>query len=128
MSRFPNKSAAILSLLALTGCMYPPMYQQGPYGQQMYGPQGNFAPSGTIVVPPSNAPLYQPGGSTFSTPGTTPGQADDFRKPADADGGRFFTPSDEKVPLPSDAGAGAGDGSGGGSDTRPFDSDLGPSN
>lgn len=124
MSRFPIRITAPLSLFALAGCMYPPMYQQGPYGQQMYGPQGNFAPSGTLVVPPSNAPLYQPGGSTYSIPGTTPGQADDFKKPADADGGRFFTPSDDKVPLPSDAGTGSGDGSG----TRPFSSDLDPSN
>ena len=78
MSRFPTKFAAPLSLLALAGCMYPPMYQQGPYGQQMYGPQSNFAPSGTIVVPPSNAPLFQPGGSTYSSPSTTPSQTDDF--------------------------------------------------
>ena len=74
MSRFPIKFAASLSLFVLTGCMHPPMHQQAPYGQQMYGPQGNFAPSGTIVVPPSNAPLYQPGGSTYSSP-STPGQA-----------------------------------------------------
>ena len=120
MSRFPIRITAPLSLFALAGCMYPPMYQQGPYGQQMYGPQGNFAPSGTIVVPPSNAPLYQPDGSTFSSPGITPGQADDFKKPADGD--RFFTP-DDKVPMPSDAGAGSGDESG----KRPFSSDLGTS-
>ncbi len=119
MSRFPTKFAAPLSLLALAGCMYPPMYQQGQYGQQMYGPQGNFAPSGTIVVPPSNAPLYQPDGSTFSSPGITPGQADDFKKPAAADGDRFFTP-DDKVPMPSDAGAASGDGLG----KRPFSNDL----
>lgn len=119
MSRFPTKFAAPLSLLALAGCMYPPMYQQGPYGQQMYGPQGNFAPSGTIVVPQSNAPLYEPGGSTFSTPGTTPGKVDDFDKPAGTNDGRFFNPED-KVPLPSDAGAGGGEGTG----ARPFSSDL----
>ncbi|MEJ7595098.1 MAG: hypothetical protein WKF77_26535 [Planctomycetaceae bacterium] len=95
------------------------MYQQAPYGQQMYSPQGNFAPSGTIVVPPSNAPLYQPGGSTYSIPSTTPTQTDDFKKPVNNDGDRFFSP-DENVPLPSDAGTGADKGSG----TRPFSSDL----
>lgn len=121
MSRFPIKIAAPLSLFALAGCMYPPMYQQGPYGQQMYGPQGNFAPSGTLVVPPSNAPLFQPGGSTYSSPGITPSQADDFKKPA-ADGGRYFTPPDDKVPLPSDAGTGSGTGAESG--TRAFSSDL----
>ena len=120
MSRFSTKFAAPLSLIALAGCMHPPMYQQGPYGQQMYGPQGNFAPSGTIVVPPSNAPPYQPDGSTYSIPGTTPGQADDFKKPVDANGNRYFTPPDESVPLPSDPGTGDGTGTG----ARPFSSDL----
>lgn len=116
MSRFPLKFAVPLSLFVLVGCMYPPMYQQGPYGQQMYGPQGNIAQPGTIVVPPSNAPLYQPGGATYSTPGT-PNQPDDFNKPADSTDGRFFSP-DDKVPLPSDAGSGTG------TDTRPFSNDL----
>ena len=117
MSRFPTKFVTPLSLLALVGCMYPPMYQQRPYGQQMYGTQGNFAPSGTIVVPPSNAPVYQPGGSTFSSPSVTPAQADDFKKPA-AEDPRVFTPSDGNVPLPSDPGAESGSGA------RPFSSDL----
>ena len=126
MSRFPLNFAAPLPLLILVGCMHPPMYQQGPYGQQMYAPQGNFAPSGTFVVPPSNAPLYQPGGSTYSSPGipsipTTPGQPDDFTKPADSSDSRFFTPED-KVPLPSDAGGDTDSG------TRPFSNDLDTSN
>jgi hypothetical protein len=122
MSRFPLKFTAPVSLLALAGCMYPPMYQQqpygqqAPYGQQMYAPQGNFAPSGTMVVPPSNAPLYQPGGSTYSTPGT-PLQTDDFNKPSGSSDPRFFGPNDQ-VPLPSDPAAGTGSGS------RPFSNDL----
>ena len=119
MFRFPTKFAAPLSLLALAGCMYPPMYQQGPYGQQMYGPQGNFAPSGTIVVPQTNAPLYEPGGSTFSVP-ATPGQLDDFKKPNGNDPRYFKGDEKEGVPLPSDPGAGSGEGTG----VRPFSSDL----
>ncbi|MCA9009652.1 MAG: hypothetical protein KDB01_07895 [Planctomycetaceae bacterium] len=117
MSRFPLKFAARLSLLGLTGCMYPPMYQQPPYGQpmpygqQMYSPPGSMAPSGTIVVPPSNAPLYTPGGQTYSTPS----QTDDFSKPAEPKDPRYFNAEDEKVPLPSDPGG----------STRPFLEDLG---
>lgn len=119
MSRFPFKFATPFSMLALAGCMYPPMYQQGgPYGQQMYAPQGNFAAPGTIYVPPSNAPLYTPGGSTYSNP-TTPGTTnptDVFTKPAESGGGRFFTP-DGEVPPPKDAEPG--------SDTKePFKDDL----
>jgi hypothetical protein len=116
MSRFPFKFAALCSMLALAGCMYPPMYQQGPYGQQMYAPQGNFAQPGTIVVPPSNAPLYTPGGSTYSnpvTPGTNP--TDSFSKPAEPGGGRFFKP-DGEVPAPKDAVPG--------SDPKPLEDDL----
>lgn len=120
MSRFPTKFAAPLSLLALAGCMYPPMYQQGPYGQQMYGPQGNFAPSGTIVVPQSNGPLQELGGSTYSAPGTS-GQQDDFEKSNGSKDRRFFDGTEkEEVPLPSDPGAGLGEGTG----ARPFSSDL----
>jgi len=105
MSRFPIKFAAPFSMLALAGCMYPPMYQQGPYGgQQMYAPQGNFAQPGTIVVPPSNAPLYTPGGPTYSNP-TTPGTTnptDSFNKPAEPGSGRYFG-SEGEVPPPKDA-------------------------
>ena len=105
MSRFPFKFAAPFLMLALAGCMYPPMYQQGPYGQQMYAPQGNFAQPGTIVVPPSNAPLYSPGGSTYSNP-TPPGTTnptDSFGKPAQPGDGRYFGPGEDKVPTPKDA-------------------------
>ena len=117
MSGFPLRFVASLSVLSLIGC-YPPMYQQGPYGQQMYGPQGNFPPSGTIVVPPSNAPLYAPG-STFSPPA----QTDSFSKPEESKDQRYFG-SDGNVPLPSDAGTGTGSGTGTGAGTRPFSSDL----
>jgi hypothetical protein len=109
MSGFPLRIVALLFVLSSIGC-YPPMYQQAPYGQQMYGPQGNFAPSGTIVVPPSNAPLYAPG-STY----TAPSQTDSFAKPAESKDERYFG-SEGSVPLPSDAGTGTG--------TRPFDNDL----
>ena len=119
MSRFPFKFTAPFSMLALAGCMYPPMYQQGPYGQQMDEPQGNCAPAGKLYGPPSNAPLYTPGGSTFSNP-TTPGTTnptDSFNKPAEPADGRYFGPGEDKVPPPKDAAPG--------SDTKqPFDGDL----
>ncbi|HQX54235.1 MAG TPA: hypothetical protein PLR25_30255 [Planctomycetaceae bacterium] len=107
MSRFPSRFVASLSMLSLVGC-HPPMYQQGQYGQQMYSPQGNFAPSGTIVIPQTNAPPYSPG-STYSAP-----PADSFQKPAEPNDGRFFN-SDGEVPLPSDPGSGG---------ARPFSNDL----
>ncbi|MBC7966377.1 MAG: hypothetical protein H7Z17_10700 [Fuerstia sp.] len=120
MSRFPTKFAAPLSLLALAGCMYPPMYQQGPYGQQMYGPQGNFAPSGTMVVPQTNAPPYELGGSTYSVPGTQV-PLDNFEKSNSGKDSRYFDGTEkEEVPLPSDPGAGLGEGTGG----RAFSNDL----
>lgn len=118
MSRFPLKLAGPLSLLSVVGCMYPPMYQQGPYGQQMYTPQGNFAAPGTIYVPPSNTAPYPLGGSTYSTP-TTPGTtnpSDDFTKPSNSGDGRYFN-SDGEVPQPKDASPGT--------DTKaPFDGDF----
>lgn len=118
MSRFPLKFTALVCLLTLAGCMHPPMYQQPPYGQQMYAPQGNFPPSGTMVIPPSNAPLYQPGGSTYSTPSTpgTPSQPDDFKKPGAATDPRYFGPDEQQVPLPSDPGTAPG--------SQPFSNDL----
>lgn len=82
----------------------------------MYAPQGNFAQPGTIYVPPSNAPPYEPG--TYSNP-TTPGSTnptDSFGKPAEPGDGRFF-PGEDKVPPPKDAAPG--------SDTKPpFAGDL----
>ena len=86
----------------------------------MYGPQGNFAPSGTIVVPQSNAPLYEPDGSTYSAPGAS-GQQDDFEKSNGSKDRRYFDGTEkDEVPLPSDPGAGLGEGTG----ARPFSSDL----
>jgi hypothetical protein len=123
MSRFPFKLAAPASLIALVGCMQPPMYQQNPYGQQMYAPQGNFAAPGTFVVPQSNAPPYQPLDSTYGTPttpnSTTPNSTtptDSFGKPLNSGDTRFFTP-DGEVPPPKDPASGA-------DSTRPFDNDF----
>ena len=121
MSRFPFKFAASASLLGLAGCMYPPMYQQGPYGQQMYAPQGNFAAPGIYNVPQSNGPLYQPGGTTFGTP-ATPGSGtptDSFGKPLDSGDARFFGATEDGVPTPKDPATGT-------DSPLPFDSDLIP--
>ena len=62
MSRFPLPAVTLVTVFSLTGCMYQqPMYQPAPYGQQMYGAPGSYAPPGTLVIPQSNAPPYQPG-------------------------------------------------------------------
>lgn len=64
MSRFPSLTFMLVSVFSLTGCMHQqPMYQPSPYGQQMYGAPGGYAPPGTLVIPQSSAPPYQPGGT-----------------------------------------------------------------
>jgi hypothetical protein len=78
MSRFPSQlicaSTVIALLSANSGCMYQqPMYQPGPYGQQMYGAPGGYVQPGTMVVPPSNGTPYPPGSTYDPAP-----RADDF--------------------------------------------------
>lgn len=103
MSRFPACAVTSATVLVLfSGCMYQqPMYQPGMYGSPAYGTPGYVQP-GTLVVPPSNAPLYQPG-STFD--GTKP---DDFRREEGDNSGRFFG-DEEKVPDPREPGTGKDD-------------------
>ncbi len=111
MSRFPSRLMlnSVLSAcgLTLSGCMYQqPMYQPAPYGQQMYGAPGGFTQPGTMVIPPSNAPPYQPGatGTYESNPRT-----DDFKAAPSQGDGRFFG-EDGGVPTPKDSGAETGSG------------------
>ena len=110
MSRLPSLFTLVMISLA-SGCMYQqPMYQPG-YGQQMYAP-GGYAQPGTIVVPQSNAPAYDPS-STYDNPN------DDFK--TDGTSGkdpRFFSGDDDgKVPSPKDPNSG-----------EPFSRDLSPTN
>jgi hypothetical protein len=95
MSRFLTTTTATVLLLGAAGC-YQPMYQPYGYGQPMYGP--GYAQPGTMVVPPGNAPLYQPGASgTSSNPSTFENGADDFKRESDSP---YF--QGDPVPNPKD--------------------------
>ena len=112
MSRFLTTTTASVLLLGAAGC-YQPMYQ--PYGQPMYGP--GYAQPGTMVVPPGNAPLYQPGAAGTSNPSTfeqDDSGTDDFKR--DSNNGQFF----ERDPVPTPKDPSATD-----SGTQKFNSDFG---
>ncbi len=97
MSRFPF-IIMLSAVLSLIGCMHqPPMYQSNPYGQQMYGAPGGYAQPGTIVIPPSNAPPYQPG-STYDN-NIKP---DDFKRDNGTNSDGKFYDSDGGVPPAKD--------------------------
>ncbi len=93
---------------------YP--YQQ--YQQPMYAPPQNLNAPGTIVIPPSNAPLYSPSnnGSTYE-----PSPQDDWRQPSGSGGGLFDS---DTVPTPRDPGTGTGTGTGNESNSPFYNDDL----
>lgn len=80
----------------------------------MYGVPGGYAQPGTLVIPPSNAPPYQPGATGTYDNDVKP---DDFDAGSGSSDGRFF-PEDGSVPQPRDSGAGSGD--------EPFNREFGP--
>lgn len=98
-------------LCCTVGCMYPsygPGYTGYPYQQPMYAPPQNLTAPGTLVVPPSNAPLYSPGTNNGSTYERDP--ADTWQSPSGSgsSGGGMFEGNDaDKVPAPKDPGAGS---------------------
>ena len=112
-SRCYQRLAAVpvlLSCFLLAGCMWPGMYYGSPYRQPMYAPPGvvNQTPPGTLVIPESNAPPYEPGRTYDSDPD------DDFRRSDDDRDGRFYgSDDDDNAPLPKDL------------DRNMFDNDLG---
>ncbi len=98
MSRFLTTTTATALLLGVSGC-YQPMYQPYGYGQPMYGP--GYAQPGTMVVPPGNAPLYQPGAPGTTNQGTFENGNDDFKR--ESTDGKFF--QGDPVPDPKDPSA-----------------------
>jgi len=98
--------AFFASVLLIAGC-----YQPSPYGgwqgqQQPYmAPQPGYMQSpGTLVIPPSNAPLSAPGTPTDMYEGGVGNEErDGFRNNSD---GSFFEP-DGGVPRPVEPGSGA---------------------
>ncbi len=110
MSRFPYRfvcaSVLVCTVTLLTGCMYQqPMYQPGPYGQQMYGAPGGYAQPGTMVIPQSNIAPYPPGSVNTYDSNTKP---DDFEAERGSSDGRFFG-EDGGVPPGKDPGPDSGD-------------------
>jgi len=89
-----------IAMLA-TGCMGPGMYYGNPYSQPMYAPpqmlnQGTIGPPGSLIIPESSGPAYDPEKTYQNDPGAP---ADDFDK---ANGGPFYgTDNEEGVPFPS---------------------------
>jgi hypothetical protein len=102
----------------LAGCMYPSNYYGNPYQQPMYGPPGTMQQQpGTLFIPPSDAPAYDPG----AAPSTYDEPTDTWSNPSSGGGSgdsRFFgeDPQDNLVPDPRDAGSGGSN--------EPFDSDF----
>ncbi|MFN8706435.1 MAG: hypothetical protein ACK526_15385 [Planctomyces sp.] len=104
--------------LTLCGCFHNPggsgyMGQPYPYQQPMYSAPGysapgSFAAPGTMVVPPSNDPLYNPApsgsgsGKTFDYNDNPPAGNSD-RKNTDTP---FYPDKEDPVPTPRDPGAG----------------------
>lgn len=98
MSRFPLLTVMLVPVFSLAGCMYQqPMYQPNPYGQQMYGAPGGYAPPGTLVIPPSNATPYTPG-STFDNSI----KPDDFKSEGSSSTDDKFYGNEEGVPPGKD--------------------------
>ncbi len=118
MSKLPFRWIPAGLLLAGVGCMQPG-YMYGPgypyqYQQPMYAPPGSLGAPGTTIIPPSNAPLYDPGanGSTYEKDPTdtwTPGGTNNGMFEGDSGG----------VPAPKEPGTGTGTGNG-----SPFFEDL----
>ncbi len=112
----------LVMLFALAGCMHPPMgpgymspgyaapgYAAPGYQQPMYAPPGTMNAPGTLVVPPSNAPLYSPSpGSTYEK------EKDTFQSPGTGNSGNSQFYPDDAVPDPQDPGTG----------NKTFDGDL----
>lgn len=94
-----------LLLLSTTGCLNSGMYRNypGAYGQPMYAPPQSINPAapGNLYIPESQAPAYNPGGSTGGFEETFDEELDDdFSRPPED---RFFEPSgggDDDVPRP----------------------------
>jgi hypothetical protein len=107
----------VASTSLVAGCMYPSNYYGNQYPQQMYSPPGNLSQPGTLYIPPSNAPPYNPANS----PSTYDEPTDTWSNPdtgSDSDS-RFFGEDgdDSPVPDPRDAGSGTR--------SEPFGGDFG---
>lgn len=115
MSRLPSRFA-VLSLLAMAGCMNQPMYQPYPYGQQMYAPQNGYGQPGTLVIPPSGTVPYQPGGTYEGDPATSDQFKRDTGTGTGTGTGQFFGDDTGGVPTPREPSTD--------DDAAPFTNDL----
>lgn len=96
-----------LLMMSITGCLNPGMYRNypGAYGQPMYAPPQSINPAapGSLYIPESQGPAYNPGGTLDDFGGTyDEDPEDDFRRPEDD---RFFEPDGaDSVPTPREPG------------------------
>ena len=99
-----------LLLMSMTGCLNSGLYQNYPggYQQPYYAPPQTINPGapGNLYIPESDAPAYNPGGTSAAPGGTYEDDPeDDFRRP---ENDRFFEPdNDDAVPAPRDPGFGS---------------------
>ena len=103
MDTICTRFAILASVLVIAGCYHPTPYG-GWQGQQQYmTPQPGYMQNpGTLVIPPSNAPLHVPGSPTNTyEDGYDPEQPDGFRNNSD---GSFYG-QDGAVPPPRDPGS-----------------------
>ena len=97
MSTSVLRIGTIVGLLTMAGCYSPYMNYGYPHGQQIYAPPQNLgqpAP-GTLVIPESSAPPYDPGGAS-----TYEDDIDDWRKSQDGTGSGSFFEEDQDDGLP----------------------------
>lgn len=101
-----TKIPTLLGTLFLSGCMNPGMYYGNPYGQPMYAPpqminQGVIGNPGSLIIPESSGPAYNPSGSTYDD--SDLGDPTDGFEKADEDGQFYGAPKDDDVaPFPRD--------------------------
>ncbi len=116
----PNKSSNVLrparfltisGMVFLSGCMMPGMnsgmYYGNQYGQPMYSPpqvinQGVIGSPGSLYIPESSAPAYNPSDSTFGSDIGDP--TDGFGK-ADDDKPFYGSDPGDGAPLPREPGS-----------------------
>jgi len=119
--RLSLMAVAAVAFLA-AGCYHPYPHQQPmPYSQPGYAPPQGFSPQqapGQLIIPPSNAPLYQPEGTIqpgpinsydgppyngSSTPPTFGDDSDaDWNRSRDSGSGGPYYNDRNPVPLPPD--------------------------
>lgn len=112
MAQHCFRGTLLIALLFVAGC-----YQRAPYGgwnsPQPYMPQqpGYMQQPGSLIIPPSNAPLAAPGTPTnsYSDP-YDPERKDEFSRDGGSGESPYYGDNEDPVPPPIDRGSGSFDG------------------